>query len=227
MIDEIVLRRRSLISALVSGCGALLVLVALGYASVRLKALREEVNTFEGRKDELVRDISQLETRFAQLNRFYKAAAMELDGGFSEHATAQLPVESVDRKSTLRNVDGKRKEALQLAFDLYDKHIPFKWGGKTPSEGLDTSGFVAYILHQVGVLDQPERYWSGLLRQKFGVKIASLSELQPGDLVFEENKACWFLLNDRFTIGMVPDGVMFGEPAKFSSKIIGYGRVPY
>jgi NlpC/P60 family len=219
--------RRSVRSAIVSGSGALLVLLALGYAGIRLNALRQEVSTLESRKVTLQDEIRKLEANLANSKHLYEGATKELNEGFQKQPVPKSLSETVNRELVLSALQGKRREALQLAFDLYDKQVPFKWGGKTPSEGLDTSGFVAYILSRVGILDHPERYWSGLLRERFRAKVSSASELRPGDLIFEENKACWFVLNNRYTIGMVPNGIVIAEPTNFNSNIIGYGRVPY
>jgi hypothetical protein len=166
----------------------------------------------------------------SQVRRLYAGAETELSGAFGSPHEAAVPVEQFSRESrerVLSGTTGRRGEALELAFALYDQHVPFKWGGKTPSDGLDTSGFVAYILGQVGVLPNPEQYWSGALRKRFQVEVSNPAELRPGDLIFEEDKACWFVLNEQYAIGMIPDGIQIGEPKKFSSKIVGYGKVPY
>jgi len=75
----------------------------------------------------------------------------------------------VDREQVLSKVDGKRKQALQLALDLcgQGQRIPFKLGGKTPTDGFDTSGFIAYILSQTQVLSGPEQFSVRRLRNKF------------------------------------------------------------
>jgi hypothetical protein len=137
-------------------------------------------------------------------------------------------IDSIQIKKILDSVTGKRKKAIELAFEYQKQHTQFKWGGKKPSEGFDTSGFIAYILSQVGIIEKPETYWSGKLRTEFLINENRIQkQLIPGDLIFEANKACWFYLNDKYTIGMVPGGIMIGEPAKFTSEIIGYGKVPY
>ena len=106
--------------------------------------------------------------------------------------------------------------------------VAFKLGGKTPTDGFDTSGFIAYILSQTQVLSGPEQFSVRRLRNKFRApEVKAISELKPGDLVFEQNNACWFVLDDHHTIGMVPGGIMIGEPEKFSSDIAAYGRVRY
>jgi cell wall-associated NlpC family hydrolase len=56
--------------------------------------------------------------------------------------------------------------------------VPYVWGGSTP-RGFDCSGLVSYVFAQIGV-SLPHSSYS-----QFGMGTAvSISELQPGDLVF-------------------------------------------
>jgi len=56
--------------------------------------------------------------------------------------------------------------------------VPYVWGGSTP-HGFDCSGFVSYVFAQIGV-SLPHSSYS-----QFGMGTAvSISQLQPGDLVF-------------------------------------------
>jgi peptidoglycan DL-endopeptidase CwlO len=56
--------------------------------------------------------------------------------------------------------------------------VPYVWGGSTP-RGFDCSGFVAYVYAQIGVSLPHSSY------AMFGMGTSvSISELQPGDLVF-------------------------------------------
>lgn len=220
-------RRRGIVFAWTSLAIAILGTTSLiVYSDHTVRSLRAQRTSEEAAVAALRAERAVLEADLAKSRRLYAGLKNEVEPPGAEQAP-QLSPASVDREAILRELHGKRREALLMAFRFYDQRVPFVWGGKNPSDGFDTSGFVAYILAQVGVVDHPERLWSGLLRQTFSVKVRGASQLLPGDLVFEENRACWFILNERFTIGMVPGGVMLGEPDNFSSKIIGYGRVPY
>lgn len=57
--------------------------------------------------------------------------------------------------------------------------IPYKYGGASPSTGFDCSGFVYYVLKQLGY--SPYRTTSS--QYTMGTYVAK-SDLQPGDLVF-------------------------------------------
>lgn len=57
--------------------------------------------------------------------------------------------------------------------------VPYLWGGNTPEQGFDCSGFTKYVYQNFGV-NLPR---VAADQQRFAKTIA-LSELQPGDLVF-------------------------------------------
>jgi hypothetical protein len=138
-------------------------------------------------------------------------------------------VSTLEKEKILSPLSGGRRKALELAWQLYEQkpQLPFLWGGKKPDDGgFDTSGFVAYILANAGALTQPETYYSGALKHKFAADVNSAAELQPGDLVFEENKACWIVLDHNHVIGMIPQGIVIADPSTLGSNV-SYGRVPY
>lgn len=72
--------------------------------------------------------------------------------------------------------------AAQSLLDTADDYLgtPYVWGGTTPS-GFDCSGFVQYVYAQNGI--SISRVADDQLHGK-GTYISSMSDLQPGDLVF-------------------------------------------
>jgi cell wall-associated NlpC family hydrolase len=127
----------------------------------------------------------------------------------------------------LAKPSSKRDSTLALALSLKDRNIPFLWGGKSPSQGFDSSGFVAYVLGQQSLLPHPERYWSGAIREHFAVGAPTEAEkLQPGDLVFYSAGYCAFYLGDRKIIGMLGGGIQVAD-LNWGPEIQAYGRVDY
>lgn len=120
----------------------------------------------------------------------------------------------LDRTEILKLVSGDRqKKAIEIAIDLYEKKPPigYTWGGKSPADGFDSSGYVAYVLAQVGVLKNPSAYWSGRLRQD--LKSVPIDYKQPGDVVFYPGGTCTFYLGgpDHLSIGALPGGIATGN----------------
>ncbi len=59
--------------------------------------------------------------------------------------------------------------------------IQYKWGGDSPYEGFDCSGFTWFVFHQNGIT-LPRVSW-----QQFGVgESVQYNELRPGDLIFHK-----------------------------------------
>lgn len=79
-------------------------------------------------------------------------------------------------------VGGARERVGQLARQLLG--TPYVWGGTDPDNGLDCSGFVQYVLRQVGV-NLPR---ISAQQARAGRRV-DVSQLRPGDLVGWDNSA--------------------------------------
>lgn len=88
-------------------------------------------------------------------------------------ASTPAPV-PVTNSATAKSVIANAKQYLG---------VPYVWGGSTPS-GFDCSGFVSYVYRSVGIsLPRTSR-----AQQNVGTRV-SLSQVQPGDLVFQGSPA--------------------------------------
>lgn len=175
--------------------------------------------------------------------REYYSARFDFPGNYSNSPrTIQFRplgagIVSATQHSPLDGLTGARREAVKIALEFYRKRVPFgdpndPKSGKDPEKGFDTSGFVAYVLAKVGLIPEAEvktKYWSGALQEKFGTpNVRSITELQPGDLLFEQNRACWFVLSQKQVLGSIPGaGVTVADPSTLGSPIVAYGRVSY
>ena len=110
---------------------------------------------------------------------------------------------TLDEQKIVSSARGRQRELVRLAFDLYRQKIPYKWGGKNPRDGFDSSGYVAYILAQIGAIDDPQTYWSGKLRSS-SLKV---QEEQVGDIIFYSSGVCMIYLGEGMNIGMLPGGI--------------------
>ena len=98
--------------------------------------------------------------------------------------------------------------------------VKYTWGGTDPSTGLDCSGLVQLVYSRLGV-DLPR---TSQQQEHSGTEVASLSQAQPGDLVFFGEPA--------HHVGIyVGDGQMIDAPHTGSSvgvhAIAGYGTVSH
>ncbi|MHB1591169.1 MAG: C40 family peptidase [Sulfuricella sp.] len=85
---------------------------------------------------------------------------------------------AVSEQTVLSSSIDKASDMLVYALGLVG--VNYKYGGKSPETGLDCSGFVRYVYKQAAGLVLPH---NARAISMFGRKI-TLSELQPGDLVF-------------------------------------------
>jgi cell wall-associated NlpC family hydrolase len=127
------------------------------------------------------------------------------------------------------SITGKRREALTAAFALKQEKVPFKWAGKKKEDGLDSAGFAALVLAQVGVIDKPEAVTAKSLQSQF--KVATEGEPQPGDLLFFDGGNVMLYLGNDNAVGMLPEGavtktgVIKGKGIGF--KYLGYASIKY
>ena len=93
-------------------------------------------------------------------------------------STTGSATSNIGSTSTTGTVSASAQAVIQYAeqFEGY----PYVWGGSSPSTGFDCSGFVQYVFNHFGI-SLPRTTYSQV---NCGTAV-SLSDIQPGDLVFE------------------------------------------
>jgi hypothetical protein len=125
------------------------------------------------------------------------------------------------------NLNEKQMQVLNDALKFKKENIAFVWGGKNPEEGFDSSGFVAYILNKAGLLEEPQTWWSGKLRDELGTPREEKQPRDPGDLVFYMGGYVMLYLGDNNIIGMSESGIVITEYQKFRGEPIQINKVDY
>jgi cell wall-associated NlpC family hydrolase len=105
--------------------------------------------------------------------------AAETRGDEPSSTSADNPPSTMRRieKNLRKAVDGA-SEISSIALSLIG--VDYKFGGNTPDQGLDCSGFVRYVFQQATGINLPR---TSREQAKIGQSV-SKDQLQPGDLVF-------------------------------------------
>ena len=164
--------------------------------------------------------LSHIRTRHAeQIAQEQKAQLREL--AEATHLRWDMRTERpLNRTEVLAALPGDlQKKVISTAIDLYEHQPPisYTWGGKSPSTGFDSSGFVAYALSQAGLPVNPATFWSGRLRQY--LKPIRVDERRPGDVIFYPGGTCMFYLGgpDDLSLGAIPGGIATGRFDRFAT----------
>jgi len=236
------LRHSSLTSVLLMSVGLIVIIGSFIYSITRLRPLEHQitdkqheltelqinVEKLKEEREKIEQDIQEYKHKIESLKNDLKSITPLVKAQIKPQTSRQVNEKLILEK---RELEDKRKEAIKLAYKLKGDQIKFTWGGKSPQEGFDSSGFIAYVLSKQNLARppdlarHPEKYYSGLLAQVFRRKRYD-NEIQIGDILFYEAGICMFNLGNNNCIGMLPEGVQIKE-IDFGPKLLGYGRVDY
>ncbi|CBW74813.1 NlpC/P60 family protein [Mycetohabitans rhizoxinica HKI 454] len=99
-------------------------------------------------------------------------------GGAQESHQSASQTFSSNTHSFLSGMAAKAGDVVVGALNMIG--VRYRWGGDSPSSGLDCSGFVRYVFQDTLGLTLPRRAEE---MSRVGEKV-KMSELKPGDLVF-------------------------------------------
>lgn len=140
---------------------------------------------------------------------------------------------SLGSLEALVSLTGKRKLAINLAYDLQSRGYPFVMGGRKPEDGgFDLSGFIDYVLSrpEIGIIrqsDVPNCNIDCLRRYPGITEVSTLAQLQPGDLIFYPKwNQTMLYLGGTNCIGMMYMGTIEIRDVNFGPDPI-YSKVTY
>jgi NlpC/P60 family len=139
-------------------------------------------------------------TMFVLFSVMQLGVAQATEAATSPSTETASPIKRIEKN--LREIGGK---AVDGAADISSTALSligvnYKFGGNTPEQGLDCSGFVRYVFQQATGINLPR---STRDQAKVGQSVAK-DQLQPGDLVFFNTRRFQFshvglyLGNNRF-----------------------------
>jgi len=104
----------------------------------------------------------------------------EARSGSGTSAAASAAVAAIEGQTDTQASSAVDLGAAAVATARRYTGVPYRWGGEDPSTGMDCSGLVQYVYGSLGV-DLPR---VAADQSRAGVKVASLDQARPGDLVF-------------------------------------------
>lgn len=140
---------------------------------------------------------------------------------------SHLKPEIMETDIVPKTLSDKKKQVIETAMALKEKNIPYIWSGKNPGKGFDSSGFIAYIFHQAGLLEKPEEWWSGKFRKEMGTPGKTKTPEQVGDLLFYTGGYVMLYLGNNNMIGMTPGGIIIKDYREFSPNLIQVNHIDY
>ena len=125
------------------------------------------------------------------------------------------------------NLSQKQREVLNTALKLKEEILVYKWGGKDPRSGIDSSGFVAYIFNKAGLIEKPGTWYPSKMREELGDPRTDSIPSEPGDLVFYKRGYVMLFLGDNKIIGMTERGVVITDYREFLGDPIQVNKYNY
>ncbi|KAF1069398.1 MAG: Murein DD-endopeptidase MepH [Pseudomonas citronellolis] len=97
--------------------------------------------------------------------------------------SALADVEDEGAENNSGNSSGRVSSILDRAFELIG--TPYRFGGRSEKTGFDCSGFVGYLFHEEAGINLPRSTREMI---NMDVPLVSKEDLQPGDLIFFNNR---------------------------------------
>lgn len=105
-----------------------------------------------------------------------------------------------------------RQRQKVITYALQFQGTKYIFGGKTPSQGFDCSGYVTYVVRNAAGIELPRS--ANAIYNSDKVKKIQPSEREPGDLMFFKND----MNSERITHVGIYCGVYHGPVKKFEEK---------
>jgi hypothetical protein len=216
---EAAARRRTILWSLIPIAIGAIVLGGMvrGVRTLQTEAehARGEANKFETEADRARGEANELQQRVTSLE---KQLQQTTDLNRFSH-----PIDFTDLKMIASRYPGAER-GLELILTLRQRNVPWRLGGRSPSEGFDSPGFAAYVIQQVrpGLLARLASTDLVAASHTLKTTLPPTSTPQPGDLVFYPSGYALFRFDDRhnrpFVIGMTPQGILALDP-DFSQSV--------
>ena len=133
--------------------------------------------------------------------------------------TSTAPASTVTGQASTSGTAGGGAGAIAVRAAESQIGVPYVWGGATPGVGFDCSGLAMWAWAQAGV-----QLAHGATEQYYEIAHVSMSDLQPGDLIFYGNAS--YLYHVVIYVGSGPYGSDTVVQAEETGTNVMYSPIP-
>ena len=212
---------------------AVVALVVLVVVALEIRPLLEEkeqleasIRDYQGQIARYREDIERLDVQLQETRRELEETRERLEQT-ADMSRFTHPLDPVDLKDLFSRYPHASR-GLELIMHLRERNVGWRLGGQNPDVGFDSPSFAAFVLQELGLLEDGFEPGESLLAtsRRLFERLPPTGSPEVGDLVFYPAGYVLFFYRDRdgqpFVIGMTPMGIAALEP-EFASQL-GYRR---
>jgi hypothetical protein len=207
----------------------IIILVAVGMLTSVLyfteKRKQQDELRFQEERSQLVAERDSQRKMQAQLTETISNLQQQLTALSKTNEPPQKPRQQTTPRTTPATRQLRRDDVLNTALQLFARRdIRYVYGGKSPKEGFDSSGFVTYCLRSAGYAIDTRSCNSACLADRF----PQVATPEIGDIAFISNDIVMFVTATGALLGIDGStGVVQKSPQVYGDALRYYLRPPF